>query len=61
MSRQNTQILRDQKNEEILYESVTKTYKKANPSLLQKVNIEAKIIDKEFRLGEKLKVMAKQR
>ena len=61
MSRQNTQILRDQKNEKILYESVTKTYKKVNPSLLKKVNIEAKIIDKEFRLGEKLNIMAKQR
>ena len=45
-------------HEKILYENVTKTYKKANPSLPKKINIEAKEIAKEFNLDEKLNIMA---
>ena len=37
-----------------------KPTKKANPSLLKKVNIEAKEIAKEFNLDDKLNIMAKQ-
>ena len=39
---------------------MTKSYKKANPSLPKKVNIEVKKIAKEFNVDDKLNIMAKQ-
>ena len=47
-------------HEKMLYKNVTKTYKKANPSLPKKINTYAKKIAKEFNLDENLDIMAKQ-
>ena len=57
---QNFYEIKKEDHEKILYENVTKTFKKTNPSLPKKINIEAKKIAKEFNLDEKLNIMAKQ-
>ena len=57
---QNFYEIKKEDHEKILYENVTKTYKKANPSLPNKINIEAKKIAKEFNMDEKLNIMTKQ-
>ena len=57
---QNFYEIKKEDHEKILYENVTKTYKKANPSLPNKINIEAKKIAKEFNMDEKLNIMVKQ-
>ena len=44
----------------MLYEIVTKSYKKTNPPLPKKINIEAKKIANKFSLDDKLNIMAKQ-
>ena len=45
----------------ILYENMTKTYKKADTLLPKKINIEAKKIAKQFNLDHKLNIMVKQK
>ena len=57
---QNFYEIKREDHEKILYENLTKTYKKANLSLPTKINIEAKNIAKEFNLDEKRNIMAKQ-
>ena len=57
---QNFYEIKKEDHEKILYENVTKTFKKTNPSLPKKINIEAKKIAKEFNLDEKLNIMTKQ-
>ena len=44
---QNFYEIKKEDHEKILYENVTKSYKKVNPSLPKKINIEAKKIAKE--------------
>ena len=57
---QNFYEIKKEGHKKILYENVTKTYKKVNPSLPKKINIEAKKIAKDFNLDEKLNIMTKQ-
>ena len=57
---QNFYKIKKEDHEKILYENVTKTYKKANTSLPKRINIEAKKIAKEFNMDEKLNIMEKQ-
>ena len=57
---QNFYEIKKEGHKKILYENVTKTYKKVNPLLPKKINIEAKKIAKEFNLDEKLNIMTKQ-
>ena len=57
---QNFYEIKKEDHEKILYENVTKTYKKANTSLPKRINIEAKKIAKEFNMDEKLNIMVKQ-
>ena len=56
---QNFYEIKKEGHEKILWKC-DKTYKNANPSLPEKINIEAKKIAKEFNLDEKLNIMAKQ-
>ena len=56
---QNFYEIKKEDHKKIFYENVPKTYKKENPSLPKKVNIEAKKIDKEFSRDDKLNIMAK--
>ena len=45
---QNFYEIENEDHEKILFENVTKTYKKANPSLPKKINIESKKVVKEL-------------
>ena len=44
----------------ILHENITKTYKKAQPSLPKKINMEAKKIAKDFDIDKKMDITAKR-
>ena len=57
---QNFYEIKKEDHEKILYENVTESYKKANPLLPKKINIEGKKIAKEFNLDDKLNIMVKQ-
>ena len=57
---QNFYEIKKEDHKKIFYGNVPKTYKKENPSLPKRINIEAKKIDKEFSRDDKLNIMAKQ-